>query len=132
MSGAAAATAAASGYASVSAAANIPLELHGRRRKQALVEQALRAGFHAGGHSLSARHYFRAGGGLGWSLSLRTPSWALEPWGRLYKPCTPPSGPGSDNTRAYDRDAGYDQQAHQSLKVSLENLRTDYLDSWVS
>ena len=94
-----------------------------------LVEKAVKAGFRHIDTACQPRHYNEAGVGDGWvaaarSLNLdRRDVWIQSKFSGLnaHDPDKVP----------YDVDAPLEERVRQSLEKSLENLKTDYLDSWI-
>ncbi|GAX16201.1 hypothetical protein FisN_3Hh318 [Fistulifera solaris] len=93
------------------------------------VQQAIRTGFRFIDTACQPKHYNEAGVGAGWTaaaseLGLERSDLFLQ---TKYTPY-----PGQDpNNVPYDKDASLTEQVRQSLAVSLQNLRTDYIDSLV-
>jgi hypothetical protein len=94
-----------------------------------LVEKAVKAGFRHIDTACQPRHYNEAGVGDGWiaaarSLNLnRNEIWIQSKFSGLNA-----HDPGN---APYDVDAPLEERVRQSLEKSLENLKTDYLDSWI-
>ena len=94
-----------------------------------LVQQAIMTGFRFIDTACQPKHYHEAGVGAGWTaaaseLGLERSDLFLQ---TKYTPY-----PGQDpNNVPYDKDAALREQVRQSVAVSLENLRTDYIDSLV-
>lgn len=94
-----------------------------------MVEKAVKAGFRHIDTACQPRHYNEAGVGDGWvaaarSLNLdRRDVWIQSKFSGLnaHDPDKVP----------YDVDAPLEERVRQSLEKSLENLKTDYLDSWI-
>lgn len=100
-----------------------------KERTSDLVYKAVRAGFRHIDTACQPKHYNEPGVGQGWSSAAndlglkREDFWLQTKYTSLN---------GQDPTRIpYDRNAPLDEQVRQSLAKSLENLRTDYLDSLV-
>ncbi len=94
-----------------------------------LVSDAVRHGFRFIDTACQPKHYNEAGVGNGWTL-------AAEELGlqrsELYLQTKYTSISGQDpNTIPYDATAPLTERVSQSLKVSLQNLQTSYLDAWV-
>jgi diketogulonate reductase-like aldo/keto reductase len=94
-----------------------------------LVHQAVESGFRFIDTACQPKHYNEKGVGEGWTAAAqelglsRTDLWIQTKF-------TPYSGQDPKNV-PYDPKAPVVDQARTSLQVSLHNLRTDYLDSWV-
>lgn len=94
-----------------------------------LVQQAVTAGFRFIDTACQPKHYNEAGVGAGWTaaaadLGLQRSDLYLQTKYTPYR--------GQDPNRVpYDESAPFEEQVQQSLKVSLSNLQTDYLDSLV-
>jgi diketogulonate reductase-like aldo/keto reductase len=100
-----------------------------KERTAQLVNQAVNAGFRFIDTACQPKHYNEAGVGDGWSsaaqeLNLeRSDFWIQTKFTSLS---------GQDPTNLpYDKAAPIDEQIRTSLRVSLKNLHTTYLDSWV-
>eukprot|EP00591_Stephanopyxis_turris_P010916 CAMPEP_0195510304 /NCGR_PEP_ID=MMETSP0794_2-20130614/2985_1 /TAXON_ID=515487 /ORGANISM="Stephanopyxis turris, Strain CCMP 815" /LENGTH=358 /DNA_ID=CAMNT_0040637693 /DNA_START=292 /DNA_END=1368 /DNA_ORIENTATION=+ len=93
------------------------------------VRQALHAGFRHIDTACQPKHYNEAGVGIGWTTAAKELGLSREDvW--IQTKFTSVSGQ-DPNRIPYDKDAVLEDQVLQSLKKSLENLRTDYLDSYV-
>jgi diketogulonate reductase-like aldo/keto reductase len=121
-------------YAFVNSAAGVqsPRILYGtawkKERTEALVSQALCAGFRGIDTACQPRHYHEPGVGAGIAASLgprlrRTDLYVQTKF-------TPVSGQDPDRI-PYDPEAPLAGQVRQSFETSLHNLRTDYLDCLV-
>jgi predicted aldo/keto reductase-like oxidoreductase len=94
-----------------------------------LVEKAIKAGFRHIDTACQPRHYNEAGVGDGWiaaarSLNLdRKELWIQSKFSGI-------NAHDPDNV-PYDVDAPLEDRVRQSLEKSLENLKTNYLDSWI-
>lgn len=94
-----------------------------------LVSEAVHAGFRFIDTACQPKHYNEAGVGEGWSLAameldLRRSDFFLQ---TKFTPL-----PGQDKNRLpYDIHAPLEEQVKQSVATSLQNLRTDYIDSLV-
>ncbi|KAL3763847.1 hypothetical protein ACHAW5_006265 [Stephanodiscus triporus] len=94
-----------------------------------LVAKAIRAGFRHIDTACQPRHYNEAGVGDGWvaaarELNLdRTDIWLQTKFSGL-------NAHDPDNV-PYDVNASLEDRVRQSLQKSLENLKTDYIDSWI-
>lgn len=93
------------------------------------VSQAVKAGFRFIDTACQPKHYNEAGVGNGWTAAAqelgltRSDIWLQTKY---------TSYPGQDpKTVPYDPHSSIEQQVRKSLEVSLKNLHTDYLDSWV-
>jgi hypothetical protein len=93
------------------------------------VSEAVKAGFRFIDTAAQPKHYNEAGVGNGWTAAAqelgltRSDIWLQT----KYSPSR-----GQDlNDIPYDPKAPLDEQVRTSLNVSLKNLHTDYLDSWV-
>ncbi len=94
-----------------------------------LVSEAVKAGFRHIDTACQPKHYNEAGVGEGWTA-------AAEELGLIRKDIWlqtkfTPIGGQDPNNIPYDSSKPIDEQARESLEVSLKNLKTDYLDSWV-
>ena len=95
----------------------------------ALVHQAIKAGFRHIDTACQPRHYREDLVGEGWKsaakeLNLtRGELWLQTKFSGL--------GAHSQDNIPYDRDAPLENRVRQSLAKSLQNLQTDYIDSWV-
>jgi diketogulonate reductase-like aldo/keto reductase len=94
-----------------------------------LVAKAVKAGFRHIDTACQPRHYNEAGVGDGWvaaarELNLdRTDVWLQTKFSGLTA--------HDPNNVPYDVNASLEDRVRQSLQKSLENLKTDYLDSWI-
>lgn len=94
-----------------------------------LVAKAIRAGFRHIDTACQPRHYNEAGVGDGWvaaarELNLdRTDIWLQTKFSGI-------NAHDPDNV-PYDVNASLEDRVRQSLQKSLENLKTDYIDSWI-
>ena len=94
-----------------------------------LVSEAVKTGFRFIDTACQPKHYNEAGVGNGWTAAAQELGLSREDiW--LQTKFTPLSGQDPNNV-PYDKDLPPVEQAKVSLKVSLKNLHTDYLDSWV-
>jgi diketogulonate reductase-like aldo/keto reductase len=93
------------------------------------VSEAVKAGFRFIDTACQPKHYNEAGVGNGWTAAAqelglkRQDIWLQTKFTGL--------GGQDPNNLPYDRDAPLSEQITTSLQVSLKNLKTDYLDSWV-
>mmetsp|Transcript_24154 Transcript_24154/g.57111 ORF Transcript_24154/g.57111 Transcript_24154/m.57111 type:complete len:403 (-) Transcript_24154:206-1414(-) len=93
------------------------------------VHQAVKSGFRFIDTACQPRHYNEKLVGDGWTSAAH--ELGLERhqiW--IQTKYTPPSGQ-DPNDMPYDPTSDLKEQAKTSLEVSLANLKTDYLDSWV-
>ena len=75
------------------------------------------------------RHYNEAGVGEGWTKAVQALKLSREDiW--LQTKYSSLDAQDPQNT-PYDRNSPIENRVRKSLEVSLENLKTDYLDSWV-
>ena len=94
-----------------------------------LVYRAILNGFRHVDTACQPRHYNEAGVGEGWTRAAqelqlnREDLWLQTKFSSL-------DAQDPENT-PYDRNAPLEDRVRQSLDVSLNNLQTDYLDSWV-
>lgn len=94
-----------------------------------LVTKAIKAGFRHIDTACQPRHYHEAGTGDGWvaaakELGLaRTDIWLQTKFSGL--------NAHDPNNVPYDVTASLEDRVRQSLKKSLENLKTDYIDSLI-
>lgn len=94
-----------------------------------LVFEAVKTGFRFIDTACQPKHYNEAGVGNGWTAAAQELGLAREDlW--LQTKFTPVSGQDPKNV-PYDPKLPLADQAKTSLEVSLKNLHTDYLDSWV-
>ena len=93
------------------------------------VSEAVKAGFRCIDTACQPRHYNEAGVGIGWTAAAeelglkRSDIW-------LQTKYTPIGGQDPNNV-PYDPKSPVAEQIRTSLGVSLKNLKTEYLDSWV-
>lgn len=93
------------------------------------VQQAVSTGFRFIDTACQPKHYHEAGVGAGWTAAAS--ELGLER-GDLFLQTKYTPYPGQDPKNVpYDKDASLSEQVRQSVAVSLENLRTDYIDSLV-
>jgi diketogulonate reductase-like aldo/keto reductase len=93
------------------------------------VHQAVKSGFRFIDTACQPKHYNEAGVGNGWTAATQELGLNRDDiW--LQTKFSPIGGQDPDNL-PYDKDLTAPEQAQQSLAVSLKNLHTDYLDSWV-
>jgi diketogulonate reductase-like aldo/keto reductase len=93
------------------------------------VSQAVKAGFRFIDTACQPKHYNEAGVGNGWTAAAQELGLTrADMW--LQTKYTPYSGQDPNNV-PYDPDSPIETQVRKSLEVSLKNLRTEYLDSWV-
>lgn len=100
-----------------------------KERTAEFVSDAVKSGFRFIDTACQPKHYNEAGVGNGWTaaaqeLGLERADFFLQ------TKYTPINGQDPKNV-PYDPDSSIEEQVQQSLKVSLENLHTDYLDSLV-
>ncbi|KAL7467825.1 hypothetical protein ACHAXS_008063 [Conticribra weissflogii] len=94
-----------------------------------LVYQAIQSGFRHIDTACQPRHYNEGGVGDGWTAAAkdlnleRSDLWIQTKFSGL--------GAHDPNNVPYDVNAPLEERVKQSLTKSLENLRTDYIDSWV-
>ena len=94
-----------------------------------LVTKAIKAGFRHIDTACQPRHYHEAGTGEGWiaaanELGLtRADIWLQTKFSGL--------NAHDPNNVPYDVNASLEDRVRQSLKKSLENLKTDYIDSLI-
>lgn len=94
-----------------------------------LVADAVRHGFRFIDTACQPKHYNEAGVGLGWTLAAKELGLQRSD---LYLQTKYTSISGQDPNRIpYDPTEPLADRVSQSLKVSLHNLQTSYLDSWV-
>ena len=94
-----------------------------------LVSEAVKTGFRYIDTACQPKHYNEAGVGNGWTEAAKELGLSRKDlW--LQTKFTPLSGQDPDNI-PYDKTKPIVEQAWESLEVSLKNLKTDYLDSWV-
>jgi len=93
------------------------------------VSQAVHAGFRFIDTACQPKHYNEPGVGEGWSTAAK--ELGLER-SDIFLQTKFTSVEGQDPSKIpYDQNAPLEEQVKQSLEVSLKNLKTDYLDSWV-
>ncbi len=93
------------------------------------VSQAVKAGFRFIDTACQPKHYNEAGVGNGWTAAAQELGLTrADVW--LQTKYTPYPGQDPKNV-PYDPDSSIESQIRKSLEVSLKNLHTDYLDSWV-
>jgi len=93
------------------------------------VSEAVKTGFRFIDTACQPKHYNEAGVGNGWTAAAQELGLGRgDIW--LQTKFTPVSGQDPNNM-PYDKDLPVVEQAKVSLQVSLKNLHTDYLDSWV-
>jgi diketogulonate reductase-like aldo/keto reductase len=113
-------------------AVRIPRILYGtawkKERTEALVTQAIAAGFRGIDTACQPKHYHEAGVGAAVAVALRSGLEREQLY--LQTKFTPVSGQDS-RTIPYDPDAPLAEQVVQSIGVSLRNLQTKYLDCLV-
>lgn len=97
-------------------------------RTEALVREALTAGFTAIDTASQRRHYHEAGVGAGIAAYLSEGASSRE---RLFLQTKFTHVAGQDSRLPYDPRADVGVQVEQSFTRSLEHLRTDYVDSYV-
>jgi len=94
-----------------------------------LVSEAVKTGFRFIDTACQPKHYNEAGVGHGWTAAAQELGLARSD---LWLQTKFTAVPGQDpNNIPYDKNLPVAEQAKVSLGVSLKNLRTDYLDSWV-
>jgi len=94
-----------------------------------LVQEAITSGFRHIDTACQPKHYNEKGVGDGWTAAAKELGLTRRDIS-LQTKFTPVSGQ-DPNTIPYDKHQPISEQARQSLEVSLRNLQTDYLDSWV-
>ena len=99
-----------------------------KERTSALVAEAIRLGFRAVDTAGQPKHYNEAGVGAGIAAALSSGIRRADLY--LQTKFTPVDG-HDPNRIPYDPRAPLEDQVAQSFHVSLENLRTDYLDALV-
>ncbi|WP_345969257.1 aldo/keto reductase [Sulfurimonas sp. HSL1-6] len=114
------------------AAVQMPALIYGTAWKKEqtapLVEAALRCGFRGIDTACQPRHYHEAG--VGEALAKMRGEGLEREAVFLQTKFTPVDGQDPENT-PYDRNAPLPEQVAQSFRVSLDNLRTGYVDSYV-
>lgn len=94
-----------------------------------LVSSAVKRGFRFIDTACQPKHYNEAGVGEGWSSAAK--ELGLER-GDLWLQTKFTAVGGQDpNNLPYDKESPLEVQIRTSLEVSLKNLKTSYLDSWV-
>jgi len=94
-----------------------------------LVSEAVHSGFRFIDTACQPKHYNEPGVGLGWTAAAAELGLQRTD---LFLQTKFTSIPGQDpNNIPYDRTASLEAQVAESLQVSLRNLQTPYLDSWV-
>jgi diketogulonate reductase-like aldo/keto reductase len=93
------------------------------------VSEAVSAGFRFIDTACQPKHYNEAGVGNGWTAAAQELGLKREDFW-LQTKFTSVSGQDPNNL-PYDKHAPVAEQIRTSLQVSLKNLHTDYLDSWV-
>jgi diketogulonate reductase-like aldo/keto reductase len=100
-----------------------------KERTAEYVEQAVRTGFRFIDTACQPKHYHEPGVGDGWTAAAKALDLNRED---LFLQTKYTSVNGQDpKTIPYDPNAPLDEQVKTSLEVSLKNLKTSYLDSWV-
>ena len=129
----AASAASASGAASVLASSGKPYIVYGtawkKERTAELVNQAVTAGFRFIDTACQPKHYNEAGVGNGWTSAAQELNLDRDDFW-LQTKFTSINGQDPNNV-PYDKTAPIEEQIRTSLQVSLKNLHTTYLDSWV-
>jgi diketogulonate reductase-like aldo/keto reductase len=97
-------------------------------RTAALTELALRAGFRGIDTANQRRHYFEAGVGEGLAAAYRA---GVVTRPELFLQTKFTYVDGQDHRLPYDRDADLATQVAQSIRSSLDHLRTDHVESYV-
>jgi diketogulonate reductase-like aldo/keto reductase len=98
-------------------------------KTEALVVDAVRHGFRFIDTACQPKHYNEAGVGSGWTLAAKELGLQRAD---MYLQTKYTSISGQDPKRIpYDATKSLEERVSQSLKVSLHNLQTSYLDSWV-
>lgn len=100
-----------------------------KKRAATLVEQAVSAGFRGIDTACQPRHYHEPGVGDGLTACYDAGLLSREEL-YLQSKFTPLSGQDPDNV-PYNPKARLDEQVAQSFRVSLANLKTDYLDGLI-
>jgi len=112
---------------------NKPYLLYGTAWKKEqtakFVSQAVHSGFRFIDTACQPRHYNEPGVGDGWTSAAQDLGLNREDF-FLQTKFTPPNGQDHNNM-PYDLHDPIPTQVSISLKTSLKNLHTDYLDSWV-
>lgn len=126
------------GFAEAHSASNLinsgkPFLLYGTAWKKEntarFVMEAVQSGFRFIDTACQPKHYNEAGVGDGWKAAASELGLPREDI-FLQTKYTP--FPGQDpNNVPYDPQSPIEEQVSRSLEVSLKNLHTDYLDSWV-
>jgi diketogulonate reductase-like aldo/keto reductase len=100
-----------------------------KERTAEYVELAVRSGFRFIDTACQPKHYNEAGVGEGWSKAAKELG---IPRSDIFLQTKYTSISGQDpNNIPFDKNAAKVEQVKQSLQVSLKNLQTDYLDSFV-
>lgn len=99
-----------------------------KERTQALVETAVRCGFRGVDTACQPRHYFEPG--VGAALQTLAAEGIARESLFLQTKFTPADGQDPQNI-PYDPAAPLAQQVERSFAVSCENLKTDYIDSYI-
>mmetsp|Transcript_13484 Transcript_13484/g.33914 ORF Transcript_13484/g.33914 Transcript_13484/m.33914 type:complete len:330 (-) Transcript_13484:218-1207(-) len=94
-----------------------------------LVSDAVKAGFRHIDTACQPKHYNEPGVGNGWKAA--ADELGLERKDLWLQTKFTPIGGQDPNNVPYDPTKPIDEQAKESLKRSLKNLQTAYLDSWV-
>lgn len=114
-------------------AAGKPYILYGTAWKKddtaRLVSEAVTVGFRFIDTACQPKHYNEAGVGNGWTAAAQELGLTRQDF-FLQTKYTSPGGQDLNNI-PYDPQAPVADQIRTSLAVSLKNLHTDYLDSWV-
>ena len=113
--------------------AGLPFLVYGTAWKKhetsRLVSEAVHAGFRFIDTACQPKHYNEPGVGQGWTNAARELGLTRTD---LFLQTKFTSIPGQDpNDIPYDATAPLEAQVAESLQVSLKNLQTTYLDSWV-
>ena len=125
--------ASASGAASILASSNKPYIVYGtawkKERTAELVNKAVKAGFRFIDTACQPKHYNEPGVGNGWTSAAEELNLERDDFW-LQTKFTSINGQDPNNL-PYDKNAPIEEQIRTSLQVSLKNLHTTYLDSWV-
>uniref|UniRef100_A0A7S2UAE7 NADP-dependent oxidoreductase domain-containing protein n=1 Tax=Attheya septentrionalis TaxID=420275 RepID=A0A7S2UAE7_9STRA len=101
-----------------------------KERTKGLVKQAVLEGFRHIDTACQPKHYNEKGVGEGWTEAAAELGLSRDQiW--LQTKFTSVSGQDRSQPLPYDANAPLEEQVQQSLERSLENLQTDYLDSWI-
>lgn len=100
-----------------------------KERTATLVNQAVHAGFRCIDTACQPKHYNEAGVGEGWSSAAFELGLTREDF-FLQSKFTPTTGQDPNNI-PYDPQRPVEEQIRTSIAVSLENLNTEYIDSFV-